>query len=65
MMQCVRLLGAECCPTFELWDLPRRTLRQSFVAGVARQGDSNSTATQQEANLLASCILGEGKREEA
>lgn len=54
--------GTQHCLTFELRDLPRRALRQSFVAGVAGQGNSNPTAAKQEADLLASCVLGEGDR---
>lgn len=43
--------------TFELRDLPRRALWQPLVASIARQGYSHPTASKQEPNLLASCIL--------
>lgn len=45
--------------TFELWDLPRRAFWQPFVASVARQGHSDSAASEQEPDLLASGVLGE------
>ena len=43
--------------TFKLWDLPCRALWQPLVASIARQGYSNPTASKQEPDLLASCIL--------
>lgn len=45
-------------PTFELRDLPGRAFRQPFVASVARQGHGDSTAAEQEPDLLASRVLG-------
>lgn len=47
--------------TFELWDLPRGALWQSFMACVTSQGHSDSTASKQKAYLLASCILKDDK----
>lgn len=44
--------------TFELRDLPGRAFWQPFVASVTRQGHGDSTASEQEPNLLASCVLG-------
>lgn len=52
--------------TFELWDLPRCTLGQALVTGIAGQRHGNTTAAQQETNLLAAGVLlgetGRGKR---
>lgn len=50
-------LGAWPPRTFELRDLSGGTLGQALVAGVTCQGHRHATAAQQEADLLASCIL--------
>lgn len=43
--------------TFELWDLSCCTLGKTLMAGIAGQRHGNTTAAQQESNLLAACIL--------
>lgn len=43
--------------TFELWDLPSRALWQPLMASITCQGYSHPTASKQEPDLLASCIL--------
>lgn len=43
--------------TFKLWYLSCGAFGQSFMACVASQGHSHSTASKQKAYLLTSCIL--------
>lgn len=51
-------------PTFELRYLPRGALGQPFMASVTRQGHSDATAPEQEADLLTPGVLvGERERE--